>query len=406
MNPRVWFFYNFILPMPTDSEVPDEKFILMYNMLTGIRIGVSRCENKQEKPLDANDYIQAHKLAFDITGQELTPTQKYDFKFKDYSPLVFRKLRQLFRVDVNDYLHSLTGKYVLSERGSPGKSGSFFYFSHDYRFIIKTIHHVEHKLLLKILPSYVEHVQKYPHTLLSRFFGLHRVKEPGGRKIHFVVMQNLFPPNKDVHEIYDLKGSTFGRFVTENENKKQSTVLKDLNWRDKQKHLELGPKKRSWLFKQIEIDVEILMKLEIMDYSLLIGVHNIRRGNIDHLRESMLKVLEPDPSTFKGRRTTMGFQHKSPSAEIPARKTLDIPVMQHTQSVSQPGTPQPTPMPTPVSPSRPASPFGTQKRSNTKLAMVRRAFTATDDEIEKLSSNPSSPSFPQEMIFNEYFKFI
>ena len=380
--------------MSAEDGIPDKKFILMYNMLTGIRIGVSRCENKQEKPLDANDYIQAHKLAFDITGQELTPTQKYDFKFKDYAPLVFRKLRQYFRVDVNDYLHSLTGKYVLSERGSPGKSGSFFYFSHDYRFIIKTIHHVEHKLLLKILPSYVEHVQKYPHTLLSRFFGLHRVKEPGGRKIHFVVMQNLFPPNKDIHEIYDLKGSTFGRYVSDSDNQREP-VMKDLNWREKDRHLELGPKKRAWLFKQIEIDVDILIKMEIMDYSLLIGVHNIRRGNIDHLRESMLRVLEPDPNTLKGRRTTMGFQQKSPSAEMTQRRTLDIPAMTK-ESTSQPTTP----MVTPQSPSRPASPFGTQRTNKAKLSMVRRAFTATDDEIEKLS-NPSSPVFPQEMIFNE-----
>jgi hypothetical protein len=32
-------------------------------------------------------------------------------------------------------------KYILSELGSPGKSGSFFYFSRDYKYIIKTIHH-------------------------------------------------------------------------------------------------------------------------------------------------------------------------------------------------------------------------------------------------------------------------
>ena len=51
---------------------------------------------------------------------------------------------------------SLTGKYVLSELGSPGKSGSFFYYSQDYRFIIKTIHHVEHKFLRKILKPYSE----------------------------------------------------------------------------------------------------------------------------------------------------------------------------------------------------------------------------------------------------------
>ena len=50
-----------------------------------------------------------------------------------------------------------------------------------------------------------------PHTLISRFYGLHRVKLPRGRKIHFVIMNNLFPPHKDIHETYDLKGSTVGR---------------------------------------------------------------------------------------------------------------------------------------------------------------------------------------------------
>src|SRR6201999_3033940 len=100
---------------------------------------------------------------------------------------VFRRLRAKFRLDPADYLMSLTSKYILSELGSPGKSGSFFYFSRDYRFIIKTIHHSEHKFLRAILPQYHAHVKANPHTLLSRFYGLHRVKLPRGHKILFVI---------------------------------------------------------------------------------------------------------------------------------------------------------------------------------------------------------------------------
>lgn len=51
---------------------------------------------------------------------------------------------------------SLTHKYILSELGSPGKSGSFFYYSRDYRFIIKTIHHSEHVFMRKILMDYYD----------------------------------------------------------------------------------------------------------------------------------------------------------------------------------------------------------------------------------------------------------
>jgi 1-phosphatidylinositol-4-phosphate 5-kinase len=170
------------------------NYVLMYNMLTGIRVAVSRCQAKIGRPLTEEDYLSRHKYSFDMLGNELTPSAKYDFKFKDYAPWVFRELRDShFHLDPADYLLSLTAKYILSEIGSPGKSGSFFYYSRDYRFIIKTISHREHNFLRSILKDYHEHVRANPHTLLSRFYGLHRVKMPRGRKIHFVIMNNLFP---------------------------------------------------------------------------------------------------------------------------------------------------------------------------------------------------------------------
>ena len=216
----------------------------MYNMLTGIRIGVrvhsepckrARDANKLKNrshgvkpnssdrsptpttpqgtssPLTCSSPSAALSCCIELTastasvGNELTPSTKYDFKFKDYAPWVFRDLREYFYLDPGDYLISLTAKYILSELGSPGKSGSFFYFSRDYRFIIKTIRHAEHKFLRSILKEYYAYVKSNPHTLLSRFYGLHRVKLPHGKKIHFVIMNNLFPPHRDIHESYDLK---------------------------------------------------------------------------------------------------------------------------------------------------------------------------------------------------------
>jgi 1-phosphatidylinositol-4-phosphate 5-kinase len=169
-------------------------------------------------------------------------------------------------VDPADYLVSLTGKYVLSELVSAGKSGSFFYYSQDYRFIIKTIHHSEHKFILEVLKEYYEHIKNNPHTLLSRIFGLHRVKLPGNRKIHFVVMGNVFPPNKDIHEIYDLKGSLVGRSIPDEEAKSNPrAVMKDLNWLSLQKKLSLGPEKRALLEKQMEADVKVCFVDIVLD---------------------------------------------------------------------------------------------------------------------------------------------
>lgn len=189
---------------------------------------------------------------------------------------------------------SLTGKYILSELGSPGKSGSFFYFSRDYRFIIKTIHHAEHKFLRKILKQYYQHVTDNPNTLLSQFYGLHRVKTPWGRKIHFVVMNNLFPPHRDIHTTFDLKGSTIGRdYKEEDLEKNPRATLKDLNWVRRQRHLELGMQKKRLFMEQLQKDVKLMQKLQIMDYSLLIGVHDLRKGNDENLRARNLQVFSP-----------------------------------------------------------------------------------------------------------------
>ncbi|KIY53254.1 SAICAR synthase-like protein [Fistulina hepatica ATCC 64428] len=276
------------------------NYVLMYNMLTGIRIGVSRCQAKIKRPLTDEDFAAKHKFSFDIVGNELTPSAKYDFKFKDYAPWVFRELREgkylyHFGLDPADYLLSLTAKYILSELGSPGKSGSFFYFSRDYRFIIKTIRHSEHLFLLRILKDYHKHVKENPHTLLSRFYGLHRVKLPHGRKIHFVIMNNLFPPHKDIHETYDLKGSTVGRLYPEEKAAQNPrAVLKDLNWISRAKMLEFGPEKRALLTEQLRRDAEFLRSVNVMDYSLLVGIHNLHRGNRDNVRRNTLKVFSPD----------------------------------------------------------------------------------------------------------------
>lgn len=306
------------------------NWVTAYNMLTGIRFTVSRTNAKMDRELTDADFDAKHKFSFDITGNELTPSAKYDFKFKDYAPWVFRHLRSIFKLDPADYLVSLTSKYILSELGSPGKSGSFFYFSRDYKYIIKTIHHAEHKFLRKILKDYYNHVQENPNTLLSQFYGLHRVKIPYGRKIHFVVMNNLFPPHRDIHRTFDLKGSTIGRdFKEDNLEANPRATLKDLNWLRRNQHLEFGPTKKRMFIEQMQKDVKLLQRLHIMDYSLLVGIHDLEKGNEENLRDKTLKVFSPggeeapDPQPNQLMRT--------PSKLESARKARELRQMVKTQ---------------------------------------------------------------------------
>lgn len=302
------------------------NWVTAYNMLTGIRFTVSRTNAKLDRQLTDADFGARHKFSFDITGNELTPSAKYDFKFKDYAPWVFRDLRAKFRLDPAEYLMSLTSKYILSELGSPGKSGSFFYFSRDYKYIIKTIHHGEHKFLRKILKEYYNHVCENPNTLLSQFYGLHRVKIPYGRKIHFVVMNNLFPPHRDIHRTFDLKGSTIGRdFKEEDLEKNPRATLKDLNWLRRNLHLEFGPTKKEAFVRQMQRDVALLQKLKIMDYSMLVGIHDLGRGNEEQLRDKTLKVFQPggDNAEEQGQ-TAMGPLARTPSKLETAKRAKEL----------------------------------------------------------------------------------
>ena len=287
------------------------NWMTAYNMLTGIRFTVSRTNAKIDRELSEADFNAKHKFSFDITGNELTPSAKYDFKFKDYAPWVFRHLRAKFKLDPADYLMSLTSKYILSELGSPGKSGSFFYFSRDYKYIIKTIHHAEHKLLRKILRRYYLHVEHNPQTLISQFYGLHRVKISGfgGKKIHFVIMNNLFPPHRDIHQTFDLKGSTIGRdYKEEDLERNPRATLKDLNWIRRNYYFEFDLHKKALFVGQLKKDVELLKELKIMDYSLLIGIHDLDKGNEENLREKTLQVFQPG-----------GEQHEEPQQNMLTR---------------------------------------------------------------------------------------
>ena len=67
--------------------------------------------------------------------------------------LLYRHLREMFKIDTADYMLSICGNSGLRELSSPGKSGSVFYLSHDDRFMIKTMRKAEVKVFQTIINS-------------------------------------------------------------------------------------------------------------------------------------------------------------------------------------------------------------------------------------------------------------
>ena len=111
-----------------------------------------------------------------------------------------------------------------------GASGSFFFFSHDKKFIIKTIPKDELKEILRLLPSLKDHYQNNPRSLLGKIFGVFTVKTRTMSEVHLVLIENIlrFKNPKNLRHIFDLKGSSVNREVTG--PIKASTTLKDVNF--------------------------------------------------------------------------------------------------------------------------------------------------------------------------------
>ncbi|XP_054037978.1 phosphatidylinositol 4-phosphate 5-kinase type-1 gamma isoform X7 [Rissa tridactyla] len=221
------------------------------------------------------DFYVVESIFFPSEGSNLTPAHHYaDFRFKTYAPVAFRYFRELFGIRPDDYLYSLCNEPLI-ELSNPGASGSLFYVTSDDEFIIKTVMHKEAEFLQKLLPGYYMNLNQNPRTLLPKFYGLYCVQS-GGKNIRVVVMNNILPRVVKMHLKFDLKGSTYKRRASKKEKEKSSPTYKDLDFiQDMPEGLMLDADTFSALVKTLQRDCLVLESFKIMDYSLLLGVHNI-----------------------------------------------------------------------------------------------------------------------------------
>uniref|UniRef100_A0A8B9Q4B6 Phosphatidylinositol-4-phosphate 5-kinase type 1 gamma n=2 Tax=Apteryx owenii TaxID=8824 RepID=A0A8B9Q4B6_APTOW len=221
------------------------------------------------------DFYVVESIFFPSEGSNLTPAHHYaDFRFKTYAPVAFRYFRELFGIRPDDYLYSLCNEPLI-ELSNPGASGSLFYVTSDDEFIIKTVMHKEAEFLQKLLPGYYMNLNQNPRTLLPKFYGLYCVQS-GGKNIRVVVMNNVLPRVVKMHLKFDLKGSTYKRRASKKEKEKSSPTYKDLDFiQDMPEGLMLDADTFSALVKTLQRDCLVLESFKIMDYSLLLGVHNI-----------------------------------------------------------------------------------------------------------------------------------
>ena len=204
----------------------------------------------------------------------------------------FQKLYSSWEIDdFEQFYASLSPKFnrdmIFKAGEGAGRSGSFFFFSHDRKFVVKTMTSTELKLFKRMIPKYTEYLQANQDSLLSKILGVFTIEAACtmGSQVHIMLMENTVRL-KNVDElkyVFDLKGSTVDRVVkgkTEN-----STTLKDLNFlliKSKIKELTKLTESTSRRLAQVmRSDIDFLKSFNLMDYSMLIAIEKSNASKKD-----------------------------------------------------------------------------------------------------------------------------
>jgi 1-phosphatidylinositol-4-phosphate 5-kinase len=261
----------------------DDDWNLILNMMLGIQKSVKEKVAEGESLPNVTSDMFIEKVKHKLLRSQVKSNKT--FKFRDYAPSIFERIRKLYNIKPAEYIRSLGMEKImhalvanefssLTGMCTTGKSGSFFYYSDDGKYMLKTVSTEEYKFFWQFLPDYYFHLYKNPHTLITRFFGFHKIIDCGSRKeIYFVVMGNLFKSDYEIDVKYDLKGSTLGRLTLDKEDK--SIARKDNNFNLEGRKILIGSKRKEYIMEQIKKDVEVLQRNNIIDYSLLLGISKV-----------------------------------------------------------------------------------------------------------------------------------
>jgi len=261
-----------------------------------------------------------------VQRNESADTQVSDTSFADgceecrvkhYGTPSFRSIRDAFgfarQLYARSFPNDLTSlstdwRSKLKERVSEGKSGCFFYrvMNNDgvSKLIVKQITEQEKITLLRILPAYEGHVRRRRGKSFICYFGCHsmRLSWTLSRKVYFVVMRNFLPA--DMWLVFDLKGATANRRALaedflyrkgeEGSSKRSYGTLRDWEWLDIAMSVDVNDEDRNEIRMIIQEDSKFMSEMNLLDYSLLLGIHRVpkdlkgapRQAHIQKLRSS------------------------------------------------------------------------------------------------------------------------
>uniref|UniRef100_A0A8C6VYS0 Phosphatidylinositol 5-phosphate 4-kinase type-2 gamma n=1 Tax=Nothobranchius furzeri TaxID=105023 RepID=A0A8C6VYS0_NOTFU len=214
------------------------------------------------------------------------------FKFKEYCPQVFRNLRERFGIEDQDYQVSLARSALLKE--DEGKFVGPLLTSYDHTLVVKEISSEEVEEMHTILSEYHQHIVTcHGSTLLPQFLAMYRVTVES-EDTYLLVMRNMFSHRLPVHRKYNLKGSLLSREASFKEKVKELPTHKDAELMNNMQKVYLSDDEKGKMMEKLSGDLEFLIQMRIMDYSLLLGIHDIERAEREEEEEADLSNEEEE----------------------------------------------------------------------------------------------------------------
>ncbi|KAL7616179.1 hypothetical protein Lser_V15G00486 [Lactuca serriola] len=203
----------------------------------------------------------------------------------------FKDLRSRCGLSELDFIAALSRCKHWDAKG--GKSKSFFAKTFDGRFIIKEIKKTEFYSFLEFASSYFGYMKECfmagNQTSLAKILGIYQVKKrKSGVKHDLMVMENITYCRNMMRQ-YDLKGALYARFNSA--VGVVGDVLLDQNFVNDMNvsPLYVNRKAKRNLQRAVWNDTVFLNSINVMDYSLLVGVDVEKKelvcGIIDYVRQ-------------------------------------------------------------------------------------------------------------------------
>lgn len=116
------------------------------------------------------------------------------FSIRSYSPVVFAHIRYVDNISNQDLKNSLdyvkNTLHLNKAFAKGGRSANPILYTHDQKYLIKTISKSEKNVLIKMLPDFHSRLAK-PYSLLCRIYGLYRIKVLDKLDTHIIIMKNM-----------------------------------------------------------------------------------------------------------------------------------------------------------------------------------------------------------------------